>query len=78
MPVYFLTVIRKCQSSNLTENQEKQVKGEVKDEKRKAETQVKKCDFESPRRGMLQARAHMADVRTAGFVVHHPVDLLGI
>ena len=34
-PVYLLTVISKGQSSNLTEDQKKQVKGEVKVEKRK-------------------------------------------
>ena len=39
---------------------------------------MKKSDFESLRRGMVQARAHMAGVRAAGFVVHQPVDVRGI
>jgi hypothetical protein len=34
-PVYLLTVISKGQSSNLTEKQKRQIRGEAKDEKRK-------------------------------------------
>ena len=36
---------------------------------------MKQSDFEILRRGMLQAKAHAAGVRAAGFVVHDPVDV---
>jgi putative transcriptional regulator len=39
---------------------------------------VKKSDFESLRRGMFQAKAHVGGVRAAGFIVHEPVDVRGI
>lgn len=36
---------------------------------------MKQSDFESLRRGMLEAKAHASGVRAAGFVVHEPVDV---
>lgn len=36
---------------------------------------MKKSDFESLKRGMFQAKAHIGGVRAAGFVVHQPVDV---
>lgn len=36
---------------------------------------MKKSDFESLRRGMLQAKLHIAGARPAGFVMHEPVDV---
>ena len=39
---------------------------------------MKKSDFESLKRGMFQAKAHIGGVRAAGFVVHQPVDVRSI
>ena len=39
---------------------------------------MKKNDFESLKRGMLQAKLHIAGARPAGFVVHEPIDVRGI
>lgn len=39
---------------------------------------MKKSDLESLRRGMLQAKAHIAGARPAGFVVHEPVDVRAV